>query len=38
MTVYLLAEIKVTDDKWGPDYAANVHSLVEKHCGRYLCL
>ena len=33
MTVYLIAEIKVTDDKWVPDYAANVHSLVEKHGG-----
>ena len=36
MTVYLIAEIKVTDDKWVPDYAANVHPLVEKHGGRYL--
>ena len=36
MTVYLIAEIKVTDDKWVPDYAANVHSLVEKHGGKYL--
>ena len=29
MTVYLIAEIKVTDDKWVPDYAANVHPLVK---------
>ena len=36
MTVYLIAEIKVTDDKWVPDYAANVHLLVEKHGGKYL--
>ena len=36
MTVYLIAEIKVTDDKWVPDYAANVHPLVEKHGGKYL--
>jgi uncharacterized protein (DUF1330 family) len=36
MTVYLIAEIKVTDDNWVPDYAANVHPLVEKHGGKYL--
>ncbi|MFA3920315.1 DUF1330 domain-containing protein [Ruegeria hyattellae] len=36
MSVYLIAEIKITDDSWVPDYAANVHNLVEKHGGRYL--
>ena len=36
MSVYLIAEIKVTDDNWVPDYAANVHNLVERHGGRYL--
>ena len=36
MAVYLIAEIKVTDDAWVPDYAANVHPLVEKHGGKYL--
>jgi len=36
MSVYLIAEIKVTDDGWVPEYAANVHKLVEKHGGRYL--
>ncbi len=36
MSVYLIADIKVTDDSWIPDYAANVHKLVEKHGGRYL--
>lgn len=36
MSVYLIADIKVTDDSWVPDYAANVHKLVEKHGGRYL--
>lgn len=36
MSVYLIAEIKVTDDGWVPEYAANVHDLVEKHGGRYL--
>ena len=36
MSVYLIADIKVTDESWVPDYAANVHKLVEKHGGRYL--
>ncbi|WP_372572724.1 DUF1330 domain-containing protein [Ruegeria jejuensis] len=36
MSVYLIAEIKITDDSWVPDYAANVHKLVEKHGGKYL--
>lgn len=36
MSVYLIADIKVTDDVWVPGYAANVHKLVEKHGGRYL--
>lgn len=36
MTVYLIAEIKVTDDNWVPDYAAKVHPIAEKHGGKYL--
>jgi uncharacterized protein (DUF1330 family) len=36
MTVYLIADIKVTDDGWVSEYATNVHKLVEKHGGRYL--
>ena len=36
MSVYLIADIKVTDDGWIPEYAANVHKLVENHGGRYL--
>jgi uncharacterized protein (DUF1330 family) len=36
MSVYLIADIKVTNDGWVPEYAANVHRLVEKHKGRYL--
>jgi uncharacterized protein (DUF1330 family) len=36
MSVYLIADIKVTDPGWVPDYAGNVHKLVEKHGGRYL--
>ena len=36
MTAFLIADIKVTDDKWVPDYAASVHDLVHKHGGKYL--
>lgn len=36
MSVFLIADIKVTDDSWVPDYAANVHKLVERHGGKYL--
>jgi uncharacterized protein (DUF1330 family) len=36
MSIYLIADIKVTDDSWVADYAGNVHRLVEKHGGRYL--
>jgi uncharacterized protein (DUF1330 family) len=36
MTVYVIADIKVTDDGWIPAYAASVHELVHKHGGRYL--
>jgi uncharacterized protein (DUF1330 family) len=36
MSVYLIADITVTDDGWVPEYAGNVHKLVEKHGGKYL--
>lgn len=36
MSVFLIADIKVSDDSWVPDYAGNVHKLVEKHGGKYL--
>jgi uncharacterized protein (DUF1330 family) len=36
MTVYLIADIKVTNPSWVPDYAASVHDLVHKHGGKYL--
>ena len=36
MTVYLIADVTVTDDCWIPDYAANVHGIVHKHGDRYL--
>jgi len=36
MSVFLVADVKVTDDAWIPDYAAHVHEIVEKHGGKYL--
>ncbi len=36
MSVFLIADIKVTNDSWVPEYAKNVHNLVEKHGGKYL--
>lgn len=36
MTVYVIAEITVTDDSWVLDYATNVHNIVAEHGGKYL--
>ena len=36
MTAYVIADIKVTDDKWVSAYAATVHEFVHKHGGKYL--
>src|SRR5688572_12511434 len=36
MSVFLFAEVKVTNDAWITEYAANVHRIVEKHGGKYL--
>lgn len=36
MTVYLIAEVRVTDDAWIPAYAARVHDIVAQYNGRYL--
>jgi uncharacterized protein (DUF1330 family) len=36
MAVFLIAQIKVTDDSWIPGYAASVHDVVHKHGGKYL--
>ena len=36
MTVYIIADIKVTNDDWIPEYATSVHDLVHKHGGKYL--
>ena len=36
MSAYLIAQVKVTDPAWIPDYAARVHDIAAKHGGRYL--
>lgn len=36
MKAYLIADIKLTDDKWVPAYAVSAHDLVHKHGGKYL--
>jgi len=36
MPVYLIADVKVTDDSWIPEYAIHVHPIVHKHGGKYL--
>ena len=36
MTFYVIAEVRITDDKWVPQYAASVHDIVHKHGGKYL--
>ena len=36
MAVYVIADVKVTDDSWIPEYAANVHDIVHSHGGKYL--
>ena len=36
MSVYVIADIKVTDSSWVPDYAVTVHEIVHRHGGRYL--
>lgn len=36
MTVYVIADVSVTDPGWIRDYADNVHHIVHRHGGRYL--
>lgn len=36
MSAYLIAQVKVTDPAWVPDYAATVHDIAARHGGRYL--
>ena len=37
MTVYVIADVKVTDEEWIPEYATSVHDIVHRHGGKYLC-
>ena len=36
MTVFVIADVKVTNDSWIPEYAQAVHDIVHKHGGKYL--
>jgi len=36
MAHFLIAQVKVNDDSWIPDYAAHVHDIVHRHNGKYL--
>lgn len=36
MSAYLIANVKVTDDSWIPEYAQTVHELMKKYGGKYL--
>jgi len=36
MSAYLIANVKVNDDSWIPEYAQKVHDIVHKHGGKYL--
>ena len=36
MSVYMIADVKLIDDAWVPDYASKVHHIVHKHGGKYL--
>ena len=36
MPVYVIADIKITNKAWVPDYAAAVHHIVHPPGGRYI--
>jgi uncharacterized protein (DUF1330 family) len=36
MSVYLIADIKLTNEDWVPAYAADVHDIIARHGGKYL--
>jgi len=36
MSVFVIADIKINDDGWVPEYATAVHDIVHRHGGRYL--
>lgn len=36
MAAFLIAQVKITDDAWVPEYARKTHEIAAKHGGRYL--
>ena len=36
MSVYIIAEVEVTDDSWIPEYADKVHDIANQYGGKYL--
>ena len=36
MPVYLIADVKITNEEWIPGYSEKVHDIVHKHGGKYL--
>lgn len=36
MAAYLIANVKVTNESWIPDYTQHVHDPLAKHGGKYL--
>lgn len=36
MSHFLIAQVKVNDDSWIPEYAEKVHAIVHRHGGKYL--
>ena len=36
MPVYLIANVKIVDESWIPEYAQKVHDIVHRHGGKYL--
>lgn len=36
MAHFIIANVKLTDDSWVPEYAARVHDIAAKHGGKYL--
>lgn len=36
MAAYLIAQVKLKDDSFVPEYSAKVHGIVAKHGGKYL--
>jgi uncharacterized protein (DUF1330 family) len=36
MPVYVIADVKVTNESWIPEYAEKVHEMVHRHGGKYL--